>query len=41
MAFGVYPRRRPLEAFAVGRLDFLEAFAAFDLFDPASERLSG
>jgi hypothetical protein len=39
---GVYPRRRPCEAFAVGRLDFPEAFAAFgfleafvaiDLFD--------
>ena len=42
MVSGVYPRRRPWEAFAVGRLDFLEAFAAFgfleafvaiDLFD--------
>jgi hypothetical protein len=39
---GVYPRRRPWEAFAVGRSDFLEAFAAcgfleafvaIDLFD--------
>jgi hypothetical protein len=30
---GVYPRRRPWEAFAVGRLDFLEAFVAFDLLD--------
>jgi len=30
---GVYPRRRPWEAFAVGRFDFLEAFVAFDLFD--------
>ena len=31
---GVYPRRRPWEAFAaVGRFDFLEALAGFDLFD--------
>jgi hypothetical protein len=30
---GVYPRRGPWEASAVGRLDFLEAFVAFDLPD--------
>jgi hypothetical protein len=29
---GVYPRRRPWEAFAVGRFDFLDAFAAFRFF---------
>jgi len=33
LASGVYPRRRPWEAFAVGGLNFLEAFVAFDLLD--------
>jgi hypothetical protein len=30
---GVYPRRRPWEAFAFGRSDFLEAFAACGLLE--------